>query len=567
MATLEKSRKLSTAPSQESALMIELDGELFGFDDTASKMESALDNLLNESFDEVDYSLSHEKANPGENSVVDVISEQVFSTDWAHLAEQQYHQEVNSKYTSPEMLETLHSLKHICLIALDSLLRQIVASEHRRESSTPINNYGPNPRRTRSRSYGSGRELLASIERNARRLSTPDLLNVEMSESSSSAIHEAFIQIHERLGGSNRRLLAGDDYDLACSLAALLSYIYQFLELSKSADDSILQAPCTDDAVFAAIQHEVSTLRDQSSQIGQLGEELHSVWTEIQKLMEIVSRMCQERDRPPSYSSGDGELAHPSLKRGDVKPPSYTHDYEKCQRDLECVLSAIERVQLVVPPMDDQRVELTDRQVKEISVAAIAKLIDRLSRGRLEEQRAIAPPSKLETLNKLIELIRQVAGGMDDQRVVMSAKLERRMEEAKLHAVLDRFDRGRMANQDFEPREQILLTDMQHLIAQLIRTDHKALKFEQQRYEPSAGKERDMFVAQIMGRVGRMNSWRMHNQDAEPPKPLHVREAARIRDLEDMFAQLERSSRRTSLDGQRAALRPKAAKSNFDDRF
>ncbi|KAL1918074.1 uncharacterized protein VTP21DRAFT_3340 [Calcarisporiella thermophila] len=571
MATLEKPRKRISRRRQIRESDHQIENER---DASSSYNDAVIDDLLNEAFDDVDYTFDEgiSRAWEAEHLAYNQTAQSipVSSTQSAQSDRPVESNLTYTKYMSREAIDSVFSLRHYCLLALDSLLQQI-ALESETESSSiarppPAHLSGSyNSTRTRSlsspleylhsptplsTSAHSGTSLLASIERSARRISTPIEL---IPREPSSPLHQSFIDLHHSLGA---RRNVSDDYDLACTLAALLGYLYQFLEDVPEATSKSDEYP-PEAHVFAAIRQEVSALRTHPHSQLSMDDEHAAIWNEIQKLMEVVSRLCHERDQPPPYHLE--EFATPKVmlanSEREKQPPAYSATDEKCQRDLENVMSAIERMQCVAPPMNDQRVELNERQIRELSVAAVSKIVERLSRGRLEEQRAIQPPTKLETLNRLLEVVEKaVERRLDDQRATLSPRLSRRMEEAKLHAVLDRIDRGRMTNQDYELPEQLLVADMHRLTTQLLKLDSEdAKKYGQQRYELSKGKERDMFVAQVMGKVERLP--RMRDQDAEPPQKLPLYRTA-AGDFEKMIKQLERSHS-TSLSDQRATLRTK----------
>ena len=106
---------------------------------------------------------------------------------------------------------------------------------------------------------------------------------------------------------------------------------------------------------------------------------------------------------------------------------------EKMQRDLESVSLAIERLYLVTPQLANQRVEPDRRVLRERQLAKLGNAIERLSKGRLDDQRAKPSPDmnadpverqvKLrlnqdQALERLIEQIDRAASRtLLDQRV------------------------------------------------------------------------------------------------------------------------------------------------------
>lgn len=69
---------------------------------------------------------------------------------------------------------------------------------------------------------------------------------------------------------------------------------------------------------------------------------------------------------------------------------------EKMQRDLESVSLAIERLYLVTPQLANQRVEPDRRVLRERQLAKLGNAIERLSKGRLDDQRAKPSPDMNE---------------------------------------------------------------------------------------------------------------------------------------------------------------------------
>lgn len=105
---------------------------------------------------------------------------------------------------------------------------------------------------------------------------------------------------------------------------------------------------------------------------------------------------------------------------------------EKMQRDLDSVSQAIERLYVVSPQLANQRVEPDRRLLRERQLAKLGNAIERLSQGRLDDQRAVslplidsAPESEAErsmrereAVDKLIERIDKAASRtLADQRV------------------------------------------------------------------------------------------------------------------------------------------------------
>ncbi|GAA5966092.1 hypothetical protein JCM3765_002602 [Sporobolomyces pararoseus] len=151
---------------------------------------------------------------------------------------------------------------------------------------------------------------------------------------------------------------------------------------------------------------------------------------------------------------------------------------EKMQRDLDSVSQAIERLYVVSPQLANQRVEPDRRVLRERQLAKLGNAIERLSQGRLDDQRAASLPSAIhepetqaersrrerEAVDKLIERIDKAASRtLADQRVELNGKrravipepesktftpLSDPREARRREYILEHTGKGRLAGQD-----------------------------------------------------------------------------------------------------------------------
>ncbi|GAA5851319.1 hypothetical protein JCM8547_004205 [Rhodosporidiobolus lusitaniae] len=121
---------------------------------------------------------------------------------------------------------------------------------------------------------------------------------------------------------------------------------------------------------------------------------------------------------------------------------------EKMQRDLDSVTEAIERLYVVSPQLANQRVEPDRRKQRERQLAKLGNAIERLSQGRLEDQRAVPSPIL----------------GAEEQEIESTAQ-RRKREQAALDRLLDQIDRAAsrtLADQRVElngKRKEVLNSD------------------------------------------------------------------------------------------------------------
>ncbi|KAK9898908.1 hypothetical protein P389DRAFT_193920 [Cystobasidium minutum MCA 4210] len=190
---------------------------------------------------------------------------------------------------------------------------------------------------------------------------------------------------------------------------------------------------------------------------------------------------------PPSYDSGDFEdeekedftdakeslenrrretTASPRIRTA-TRGPTYPASDEKMQLDLDRMASAIERLYVTAPQLANQRVDPVQcniqsrQQVREMQLAKLGTAIERLCKGRMEDQRAslvqqqqdqvngkTASPrsrskskeqsrTKKEDLDKLLdEIDRAAARTLDGQRATMNGRQQDALNAARRTARL-----------------------------------------------------------------------------------------------------------------------------------
>jgi hypothetical protein len=371
---------------------------------------------------------------------------------------------------SIEVIESLQSVKHICLAVLDLLLLQIVKDlpkKHSRRLSDPSHNELGRPMTT---------NLLGSITQNTnllQELSTP--VSTLMTRSKSSPPATSISDVYRILDSNHHRHTQQQDYTLACSLAALLNDVYRLLELNSSANqhEHAPQSSCQDVTLLQKQLHDQVSLfqRERAAGIMSIDErdatqEMIVLWDEMDHLMNIVSKLAIEQQQqqqqqhqhlqhldPPAYDDSR-EIAPPpayeSIPHIHVQEKKCIDNKSPSSGDLVQLLNAIDRLSHVAPRLNNQRVRLSKKQVKELAAATLGKTVERLSRGRMEDQRASLPEkSKQEVL--LQDLVQQIqksaCRSLDNQRVGLTEQQQRKMDFASLKGVLNRLDKGRFSDQ------------------------------------------------------------------------------------------------------------------------
>lgn len=380
----------------------------------------------------------------------------------------------NNCCLSAQVVESLQSVKHICLSVLDLLLLQIVKNlpnKHVRRLSDPSSIQVP-------------KNLLGSITQNTNLLQ--ELSSTPMTRSKSSPPATNISDVYRILDSHPQRQFNAQDYTLSCSLAALLNDVYRLLELNSTSQQDLLKTEQQEDVnlLQQELHDRVSIFqRKRAAGIMSIDEtdasqEMIMLWDEMDHLMNIVCKLAiQQQQQPPAYDvnhelflttkdaihDGDDDAsATPFTSPPSPPPPAYesiisnnhvikdkkNHNATETSSagDLDQLLTAIDRLSHVAPRLNNQRVDLTEKQVKELAAATLGKTVQRLSRGRMEDQRAPLP--KHQVLQDLIQQIQKSASrSLDNQRVALNVQQQKNMDFASIHGILKRLDKGRYTDQ------------------------------------------------------------------------------------------------------------------------
>lgn len=206
---------------------------------------------------------------------------------------------------------------------------------------------------------------------------------------------------------------------------------------------------------LALLQH---SLQDQLTQVD------GAQYKELLRRLESVDRLLHESEaseeqlpayedvyaaaagaEPATLSSPRSLSSSPTASASSAPAklsPGHTSD-EKEELDLERILRTVDR--LAVPRLcNDQRVLLNERQSKQIVAATLTNTVERLCRGRLENQRATLRPSLCSLASCVF---RSASRSLDDQRVELDARLQAKLDCAATVKLLNRMDRGRLTDQ------------------------------------------------------------------------------------------------------------------------
>lgn len=168
-----------------------------------------------------------------------------------------------------------------------------------------------------------------------------------------------------------------------------------------------------------------------------------------------------------------------------------TEEDIKLQKELDLMLSSLEKNNISSPKKMNKVEVDNDDQCKEISLQ--------------------------EALYGLIEQIQQASKRtLDNQIVHPSSELQRQLDVASLCGLVDRMNKRRLRDQEWVSNAEQLKRDINELVAKSACFFNTSEEFNDQRFELSAIKERDLYLFQIFSKIDRQRRRRMSNQDARP---------------------------------------------------
>lgn len=381
-----------------------------------------------------------------------------------------------SNYLPKEVTDSLHSVKNICLSVLDLLLLQMVNNLPKKQSRR-LSDPSCYDKITNSSN------ILTSISQNTSLLQSPMIRSF-----SSPPVSSNISDIHRILDSNKQRQQNDQDYTLCCSLAALLNNVYRLLELDSTANtqqrDGVPATSTHEDVVVLQQQlhTQVATFQQEraagviSLDNADTSQEMKAIWNETDRLMNVVCNLItqkkqyQEQYAPPAYESQNSSNNQLDSKEDTLSPPAYEsliipeyhlsfekkekesnstslNDSPPTTKDLDHLLDAIDRLFDVAPALNDQRASLNENQVKHLAAITLGKTIERLSRGRMEDQRA-SLPEKHQLLQELIQQIQKSASrSLNNQRVKLTPQQQKKLDFASVRHILERLDKGRYVNQ------------------------------------------------------------------------------------------------------------------------
>ncbi|KAJ2956733.1 hypothetical protein NQZ79_g7469 [Umbelopsis isabellina] len=472
---------------------------------------------------------------------------------------------------SDEVKGSLKALRTVCLRTLNSLLRKMVSNtidinpmdiQSGRRLSDPFDLFNGDEVRD------NNVNLFGAIDRQTEPNSRPKR-SVSLRRCESSPAFTNLSDARNKLDTYHLYRMNEDttDYQLGCALAALLNNVYVLLEEDSENIDEWNNEQSSDN-ILDSLKDKMLSFRKEHALPKSTNNELALVWEELDRLMDVVATLAV--DKPPQYEEFmqqketlEGKSFNTCLESSisftpSEKLPPYEekmkrvsvtsiNDDEKARKDLDNLLSVMDRVSNLAPRLNNQRVELNERQAKEMAMLAIGKAIERISARRFDEQRAyIRDPRNPIALQQLLQLIHKSA----DRSLV-----NQRAEFGTKTSISESSTRTNTSPETIETDDQ--LWDEVAVFAEKISRPSCSDRFNEQRYHMSSAKERAIFMNDIVKKVDKLQHRRLDNQDAIlPVKAIIKQDLSRDTEL-DLFTILERTQKRKSqFDNQRATLSP-----------
>ncbi|CAO3643496.1 unnamed protein product [Cunninghamella blakesleeana] len=511
-----------------------------------------------------------------------------------------------------ELEQSIQTVKSVCLQSLDSLLRQLVndisttTKAERRLSDSSLHD----------KLMPSHHSLLGSIAQTTNSLSFISEQQKQkqlMKRSESSPAMTTLSNVQKMLNTHQAWFLdTNSDYNLCCALAALLLHLYRILELGNNhhltststsplSPTSITSPLSPSSSVYSQLRESMTLLQKEKENNmknikSKKKNEISTLWEELDHLIEAVTCLAHDRPAldlsspPPAYhdimltndqatttptftnrmlNENENEDNEKNIKKSTSLLPDYTTPIktqnEKTRYDLDNLLTAMDRLSTLTPTrLNNQRVTMTEKQSKELAAATMGKTIERLSRGRMENQRASLPDllSKQTMLQDLMSqiqrsVLRSSSTSLEThQRVIIDDRIQKKLEMANIHKLMDRVNRGRLVNQDWKSPEALMIDEMTSMTDMLTKMMNRP-QFNRQRYSLSDVKEREIFMDRIFQKVDKMEKRRMSNQDAEWSHQQqlwkHKKRSSEMEDeLNHLFDHIHKS--KSQLDNQRASF-------------
>ncbi|QRW04767.1 HECT-like Ubiquitin-conjugating enzyme (E2)-binding [Ceratobasidium sp. AG-Ba] len=387
-----------------------------------------------------------------------------------------------------EILPSLISVEQSCLMALNNLFAGVIPNEHWRPIVPPRRHSLPSLVASASQALSlSDSTPLYTLVSNLR-LQNPSDVMIQASDNDADLLRELSQHV-ERYS----ELMGEKDARLARLLVTLLQFSGKLSAMAPASSSlsppgltPSASQPISSNDVYDTLSRQASSIQLQLHDSRSQGRSVSAaeqamLWAQVDHVLGDIHTLCHDRalptpflspyqsdayDRnlPPEYEQGDYHEAHPPVYETPLQPYSdmapekeksldtqsvlqraSSHresivSSEKMKLDLDSVMMAIDRLYMVAPQLNSQRVELKGRKLEQMEFARVAGAIEKLvDSGRLDDQRAVYRPNskgkqRLEDkqdLENLMSMIGQAASRTLDSQTVFVDNMQARLARAK----------------------------------------------------------------------------------------------------------------------------------------
>ncbi|KAI9289720.1 hypothetical protein BC943DRAFT_334035 [Umbelopsis sp. AD052] len=208
-------------------------------------------------------------------------------------------------------------------------------------------------------------------------------------------------------------LQSKDAQKLVEHIVIIANHVYNTIQTSRQRPSPLDTTQFTNqdtDEAMLIVQRIVEDLQSMRTNADDnLWEQIDSSIVVVEHLIDTI--LCDSQ--LPHYNDACGPRSTGLL------PPYYnnesikTKDTDDSKRtyELDDLISAFDRITTSVPRLQDQCFELSEQQRNQMDVATMQATVDRLARGRLDNQRANTPKHRTKPTN---------AGGLTSEKLVDS---------------------------------------------------------------------------------------------------------------------------------------------------
>jgi hypothetical protein len=227
-------------------------------------------------------------------------------------------------------------------------------------------------------------------------------------------------------------LQSKDAQNLVEHIVIVANNVHKIVQTAKQRPSTLDTTQFTNqdtDEAMLIVQRIVENLQSMRAKATQAPAD-NDIWEQIDSSILVVEHLIDTilcDSQLPHYNDACG----PRSEVTGLLPPYYNNtsiktkdpfdtDDSKRTYDLDGLISALDRITTSVPRLHDQCFELSERQRNQMDAAAMRATVDRLARGRLDNQRANTPRHRTKSTNDMVpnSLATNVADDFTSEKLV-----------------------------------------------------------------------------------------------------------------------------------------------------